>query len=98
MSPIPTTFAEYLASLNDPKFANLAVLNIDDRIELIGGYVMTTGNRSAVTIDDDRDGIASYTRNILRRFPGLRIARILRNGNRGTVVLEIERDKQHTAN
>lgn len=52
-------------------FADLADLPEDDRIRIMGEYVMA-GNRVAVALEDDADKIACYIEKMTSRFPGLR--------------------------
>lgn len=50
-------------------FADLHKLPEDQRITLIGTYVMTSGKVAGVCIEDDRDKIARYCRKFREQFP-----------------------------
>lgn len=84
--------------MNNPAFADLASLDEDQRIDLIGNFCAQTGQTANVVTDSDEGKPERYIRKLLRRFPNLRVVERFRGPVLGTVTIKLEIDKQHSAN
>lgn len=82
MAEKTVNFEDFIKSLNNPVYSDLAHLREDDRIDLIGQFVTSTGNNASVLVDDLDGTPERYIRKMLRKFPHLRIAERFRRSRR----------------
>lgn len=78
-------------STNRPYFADLADLDEDKRIEVIGRTVMEGRKRSAVCVEaDEPEKLARYVRKLTEHYPGIVIGAARPGPVEGTVTVYVD--------
>jgi hypothetical protein len=72
-----------------PSYQDLYKLPEDDRIRLMGHYVMDHGLTISCIVDDEPDKPERYIRKFKARFPGIQVLEQFKGPVKGTITIKL---------